>query len=171
MDGKRYLADVGIGKNAFTTPLEMKLDVVQNVSNGTYRFVANEQDTRSWFVEKLLPEESSLEGDMFKKAWSVMYRFSLEPRQLSDYLEPCRYHQTNKRSVFVCKSLATLLIPGGIKVYRGFTYKELAIDQNGTEQITEHQNLEDNQIEDILKGKFGIVVDNFVPRDDPIITE
>ena len=171
MDGKTYLADVGIGKNAFTTPLEMKLDVAQNVSSGAYRFVANEQDTQSWFVEKLLPEESSLQEGRSKTAWSVMYRFSLEPRQLSDFLEPCHYHQTNKGSVFVCKSLATLCVPGGIRVYRGFAYKELSIDQNGTEQFVEQQNLKDNQIEDVLKKKFGIVADNFVPCDDPIIAK
>ena len=165
------MADVGFAKNTFTAPLEMKLDVAQNVSSGAYRFVANEQDTQSWFVEKLLPEESNLEGDKFKTAWSVIYRFSLEPRQLSDFLEACHYHQTNQGSVFVCKSFSTLFVPGGIRVYMGFAYKELAIEEDGAVQIVEQQNLKDDQIKDVLKRKFGIVVDKFIPRDDPIIAE
>ena len=171
MDGKRYLADVGLGKHAPTTPLEMKLDVAQNVGNGTYHFVANGQGTQSWFVEKNLSDKSSIKVDGFKKAWSVMYRFSLKPCLVGDFLEACHYHQTNKESLFVCKSLATLLVPSGVRVYIGFVYKELAIDKNGTEQIVEQQNLKDSQIEDVLKEKFGIVVDDFVPHDDPIIFE
>ena len=64
-----------------------------------------------------------------------------------------------------------MLVPSGVRVYIGFVYKELAIDKNGTEQIVEQQNLKDSQIEDVLKEKFGIVVDDFVPHDDPIIFE
>ena len=171
MDGKSYLADVGLGEHTFTTPLEMKLDVAQNVSNGTYRFVANGQGTQSWFVEKILPDKPSIRMDGCKEAWSVMYRFSLKPRLVSDFLEACHYHQTNKESLFVCKSLATLFVPAGVRVYIGFIYKELAIEKNGAEQVVEQRNLKDNQIEEVLKEKFGIVVDNFVPRDDPIIIE
>jgi arylamine N-acetyltransferase len=171
LDGKKYLADVGLGKHAFVAPLEMKLDVLQRVSNGTYRLVENKEYPHYWFVEKLLPDHSNTGEDMHLKVWTTMYRFSLEPRSTSDFLDACHYHQTNKKSLFVCKSLATLNVPGGVCVYRGFAFKKLMVDSEGTEQVVHEQHLKEGEVKDILKNKFGIVVDktSFVPCDDPII--
>ena len=67
--------------------------------------------TQSWFVEKNLSDKSSIKVDGFKKAWSVMYRFSLKPCLVGDFLEACHYHQTNKGKFVCVQELSNLVSP------------------------------------------------------------
>lgn len=69
--GTSYLADVGFGAHAPTTPLRLRADVEQSTPFGTYRLVGGSPDWRL---------EIAVEG-----SWKLLYRFDLEEKNLADY--------------------------------------------------------------------------------------
>ena len=92
-----WLTDVGFGDN-FLEPLQLASEIEQQDAAGIFRLIdAGER----WRLERRQPDRS----------WLLQYDFSLVPRQLSDFADMCRYHQTSPDSSFtrnrVC-SLATL---------------------------------------------------------------
>lgn len=93
----RWLADVGFG-DSFREPLLLDNRDEQTQNGEAYKLVDAED-------EHLILERR--EGGSRKP----QYRFTLQPYQLSDFAEMCRYHQTSPESPFTQRrtcSLATL---------------------------------------------------------------
>lgn len=94
-----WLVDVGFG-DYFVRPLKL-FESGEQVQNGTaYRI----EQSANYRVLSQQDESGT---------WEHSYRFNLEPRELSDYMGRCRYHQTSPRSHFTQKRLCTRLTEEG----------------------------------------------------------
>ncbi len=83
---ERWLVDVGFG-DSFRQPLLMDSREVQVQGDRSYQIDAD--------GVYLILKERDGEG-----AWKPQYRFTLQPRQLADFADMCRYHQTSPESSF-----------------------------------------------------------------------
>ena len=94
-----WLVDVGFG-DSFVRPLKL-FESGEQVQNGTaYRI----EQSANYRVLSQQDESGT---------WQHSYRFNLEPRELSDYMGRCRYHQTSPRSHFTQKRVCTRLTKEG----------------------------------------------------------
>lgn len=132
-----WLVDVGFG-DSFLEPLHLT-DGEEQIQNGvSYRL---EKSLSGW---ELLSRDSR--GD-----WESSYRFSLQPRQLSDFKAMCRYHQTSPESHFTQKRLCTRATPEGRIT---ISDQRLIITENGQRKET---RLGDRQAyHAALENYFGI---------------
>jgi N-hydroxyarylamine O-acetyltransferase len=94
-----WLADVGFG-DSFIEPLTFLPGIAQQDAGSIYRIIetSNVFQLQKW-------EAGS--------AWKDMYRFTLQPRQIQDFADMCRYHQTSPESSFTRKRLCTRATPEG----------------------------------------------------------
>ena len=81
-----WLADVGFG-DSFLEPMRLKTDIEQKDSAGIFRLV--DYDGRI-HMEKEEPVGT----------WKPQYSFTLQPRQLEEFVGMCHYHQTSSASSF-----------------------------------------------------------------------
>jgi N-hydroxyarylamine O-acetyltransferase len=95
----RWLADVGFG-DSFREPLLLDSREQQTQNGEAYKLLDAED-------EHLILER--LEGE----SWKPQYRFTLQPYQLSDFAEMCRYHQTSPESPFTQRRTCSLATPEG----------------------------------------------------------
>jgi N-hydroxyarylamine O-acetyltransferase len=93
-----YLTDVGFGDSPLA-PLRLDDTAEQLQGDRAYRF-----DRDGEHVTLLRRKDD---------AWSPVYRFTLEPHQLTEYADMCDYHQTSPASSFTKKRLLTLTTPQG----------------------------------------------------------
>ena len=98
----RWLADVAAGRQSTARPLRLELDVQQFLpeSGASYRFTRDGDYTR---LSTLAPD-----GE-----WTHVYSFTEIPRQYSDFVERCTYHQTSPDSHFTQSILCSLATPDG----------------------------------------------------------
>lgn len=96
------LADVAAGRNGFASPLAIDGDAAQAqpAAGASFRLLPEEGAIRLWRLEP-------------GSEWERGYRFTWQPRQLMDFAEGCRYHQTSPDSGFTQKRICTLLTPTG----------------------------------------------------------
>jgi N-hydroxyarylamine O-acetyltransferase len=114
LDGADWLADVGFG-DSFRQPLRFQPEVEQDGADGrVYRLRAsqNRRDETGeqpqhpyWLVEQ--------RGDAQGEQWEPAYRFTLQPHDLADFEERCRYQQTSPDSHFTQKRICSLALPQG----------------------------------------------------------
>ena len=94
-----WLADVGFGES-FVDPLPLQPGA-EEVENG--------------HLFGVIPENGGWE--LFRRDSDGMevplYRFSDVPRQLSEYIPMCNYHQTSPDSSFTRRSICTMALPNG----------------------------------------------------------
>jgi len=128
-----WLVDVGFG-DSFREPLS--LDTV--TSRGDYRLGC---DGKYWSLSRC---QDSLQ-------WKEQYRFTLEPRVLSDFTDMCRYHQTSPESLFTRKRLCTLATPEGRK-----TLSDLRFIVTAGNQRVERSVSEGDEYRKVLGEEFGI---------------
>ncbi|XP_026793724.3 arylamine N-acetyltransferase, pineal gland isozyme NAT-3-like [Pangasianodon hypophthalmus] len=145
LDGERWLCDVGYG-TGFQRPLSLETDSPQTQSHGVYRVRA---DGNLFFME------TQSESD----EWVEMYKFTLQPCQREDFKAMCEYHQSSSSSIFFCKSLCSLLLPNGRITLMG---RKLILthltSEDGPPVKTTRTDLTDDEIIEILREKFGIVL-------------
>lgn len=94
-----WLADVGFG-DSFLEPLLLDSRDEQTQNGEAFRLVDAED-------EHLILERR--EGE----SWRPQYRFTVQPYELSDFAEMCRYHQTSPESPFTQRRTCSLATPGG----------------------------------------------------------
>ncbi len=94
-----FLADVGFGASHLE-PLRLVPDRVQADPAGEYRLVRAGSD---WQMH-----ERDAAG-----AWQPQHAFTLAPRELADFAEMCRYHQTSPDSHFTQKRVCSRATPEG----------------------------------------------------------
>lgn len=95
---ERWLVDVGFG-DSFRAPIRLDERGEQRQGEESFRIDAE---------GKNLIYLRSQDGE-----WKPQYLFTLRARQLSDYEEMCRYHQTSPESPFTKKRVCTLATPEG----------------------------------------------------------
>ena len=147
---KDYLADVGFG-DSFREPLRLDHRGEQEQNGEYYRIVDAEE-------HHLVLERRESEK------WKPQYRFTLEPYELSDFDEMCRYHQTSPESPFTQKRVCTRATPEGritisnmraIVTERGVKQeRELSSHEEWTAALREYFGIELNQSE--LPGKLEL---------------
>ncbi|XP_071341500.1 arylamine N-acetyltransferase, pineal gland isozyme NAT-10-like [Trachinotus anak] len=163
LEGRRWLADVGFGVPGFSTPLSLETEGLQEQGHRVYR-IRKERDMH--FLEWQQEENRGAAGD-----WTEIYKFTLEPRCLEDFTEMCKYHQSSPSSIFFCKSLCTVLKPGGRLSYIGHRLTTTTFPNEGTGRVLEitTRELKDEEIPGILAEKFGIVLTSpLIPKDEVI---
>jgi N-hydroxyarylamine O-acetyltransferase len=97
---ERWLVDVGFG-DSFREPLRLAERGEQAQGDRSYRIVEEGPAV-------VLLQRQGAEG-----AWEAQYRSTLQPRELPEYAEMCRYHQTSPQSHFTQKRVCSLATPDG----------------------------------------------------------
>jgi N-hydroxyarylamine O-acetyltransferase len=85
--GEPWLVDVGFGR-AFREPLRVSERGEQHQHGRAYRIRPG--DEHHTLLERKAPP----------LPWGTRYTFTLQPRELADFAETCRYHQTSPESNF-----------------------------------------------------------------------
>jgi N-hydroxyarylamine O-acetyltransferase len=131
------LVDVGFG-DSFSRPLLLKETLEQVQDKNAYRLL---RDGPYWTLQ-----QRSADG-----TWDAQYRFTLQPRRLSDYKEMCRYQQTSPESHFTRQRVCTLMTRRG-----RVTLSDMRLII--TEQGKRHEQALSNQEEysAALRERFGI---------------
>ena len=146
MPGVPWLADVGFGE-CFMTPL--RLDHIGQVQDqaGPHQYRIDEK-----------ADHHSLWEKRGYGNWEEQYRFSLQPRQLSEFEGMCRYHQTSPASHFTRQRVCSRATENGRIT---LSEKRLIITESG--QRRERPVLE-CEYRAILAKHFGIRLDQtFLP--------
>ena len=96
------LSDVGFG-DCFLEPLRLRTGIEQPQNRRIYRLTS-----RLTPIDGVFDLEVMAEG-----RWKKEYAFTLQPRELSDFAEMCRYHQTSSESHFTRQRICSLPTPEG----------------------------------------------------------
>ncbi len=124
-----WLADVGFGES-FIEPLPLLTNAQQFQRDVFY--CLETQDGR-WRVLRYAPEISGQRGLPVQTAsefqWRMLYDFTEQPRQLADFADMCRYHQTSPQSHFTRNRVCSILTPTGRITLTG---TRLVITEDGT---------------------------------------
>lgn len=165
LDGHRWLCDVGFG-SGFQLPLSLETDRPQVQSHGVYRVRTHED---LFFVEMLLEDDGTKNPDE-EPSWVQLYKFTLQSCRREDFEAMCEYHQSSTSSVFFCKTLCTLLLPTGRITIVGRTlYITWLASENGP-AAKSTRVLSDEEMTEILKERFGIVLSRpLTPKDMDIV--
>ena len=151
LDGADWLADVGFG-DSFRWPLLLRTDVEQDGADGhLYRLrqedarhdVPDEQGTRAyWVVEQYAAGQ-----------WTPQYRFTLQPRALSDFTERCIYQQTSPDSHFTQHRICSLALPRG-----RVSLSDMRLITTIEGRREERMLASEEECRDVLARRFGVVV-------------
>jgi N-hydroxyarylamine O-acetyltransferase len=135
-----WLADVGFG-DSFVEPLTLLPGIAQQDSGSIYRII----ETSSVF--QLQKWEAG-------NAWKDLYQFTLQPRQIQEFAEMCRYHQTSPESSFTRKRLCTRATPEGRITLSDM---KLVITRDGDKR--ERMLTSDEEWRAALRQHFDVVLD------------
>ncbi|XP_071382149.1 arylamine N-acetyltransferase 2-like [Centroberyx affinis] len=161
LEGRRWLCDVGFGGSGFSSPLSLETSGLQEQGHRVYRI---REDKGMCFLEW----QGEGVGDV---EWTEIYKFTLEPRRLEDFVEMCQYHQSSPSSIFFCKSLCSIMKPAGRLTYIGrkLITTTFPTEERGSVLKTTSEELKDEEIPGILAEKFGVVLNSpLVPKDEAI---
>jgi N-hydroxyarylamine O-acetyltransferase len=136
IDEREYLVDVGFGKFSLE-PLEMKLDVILHDELGEFQF--DKFDENYWRINEIV------NGELVPE-----YIFKLQPRDFSEFVPMCEFHQTSPESHFTRGKLISKIVDGGRIT---LTNKQLKIT-NGNQ--TETIEFADDEFVGYLKKHFDI---------------
>jgi N-hydroxyarylamine O-acetyltransferase len=132
-DDGPYLADVGNGAS-WDSPVPL--------APGTHGRTRVHRDGELWWAER-----RTHAGD-----WEREWSWTLQPRELAEFLPRCRYQEHDPASHFVQRRLAALAVDGGrISVVNGL-FKQTVGDQQS------ERMLEPDQERALLANRFGIVL-------------
>jgi N-hydroxyarylamine O-acetyltransferase len=134
---KRLLADVGFG-DSFVEPLELD-DAGEQLQRG----VAYRMETEGE-IARMLERKPG-------QPWSVVYQFTLQARQLSEYAEMCVWQQTARESHFTQKRVCSLATPDG-----RVTLSDMKLIETTNGERKERQLSDDDEYRSTLSKYFGI---------------
>ncbi len=92
LDGRAYIADVGLGRCTLTSPLLLESNIEQPTPHGPFRLTK-------------AGEEFVMEAKIGDK-WTALYRFDLQEQFLTDYEVGNWYTSTHPKSPFVTDLMA-----------------------------------------------------------------
>jgi N-hydroxyarylamine O-acetyltransferase len=134
----RWLADVGFG-DSFREPLLLDSRAEQKQNGEIYRII-DEGDGDHLILERN-------EADI----WKPQYRFTIQPYELADFAEMCRYHQTSPDSPFTNKRTCTLATPDGRITITGMRFITTAGGERSERPLNDM-----DEYADALRTHFGI---------------
>ena len=150
LDGADWLADVGFG-DSFRCPLRFKPGSEQDGADGhVYRLresnalAAENAGQPYWLVEQRPAP---------RQPWEPVYRFTLQPHDLSDFTERCHYQQTSPESHFTQKRICSLALPDG---RISLSNLRLITTLHGVREERELASEADYRA--VLAGRFGVVL-------------
>ncbi len=140
MNNEEYLADVGFG-DSFVEPLKFKLD-------------ENQKDIRDYFkISKSKGDEYYI---LYRSPDGVnfipQYRFTTVPRELNEFDEMCRYHQTSPESHFTQKVICSKANKSG---RISLSNLKLIKTVNG---LKEQKDITENEFISLLKSHFNVTL-------------
>jgi len=131
------LADVGFG-DSFIEPLELD-DAREQIQRGVaYRIESDGE------IERMLERKPG-------QASFVVYQFTRQPRQLSEYVEMCVWQQTAPESHFTQKRVCSLATPDG-----RVTLSDMKLIVTKNRERKERRLSDDDEYRSILSKYFGI---------------
>lgn len=148
--GGDWLADVGFG-DSFRCPLRFEPGAEQDGADGRlYRL--RESDARGggdagqpyWLVEQRPAR---------RQPWQPVYRFTLQPHDLTDFTERCHYQQTSPESHFTQKRICSLALPHGRITLSNL---RLITTLNGVREARELSSEDDYWA--VLAARFGVAL-------------
>jgi N-hydroxyarylamine O-acetyltransferase len=135
-----WLADVGFG-DLFIEPLQLKMGVAQRQGERVFRIVQGGNSMRL---------ETEKDG-----GWKTEYKFTLQPRNLQEFEEMCRYHQTSPESHFTRKALCTRATPDG-----RITLSDMKLITTQGGKKKERVLVSDKERNVVLAEMFGVIPDS-----------
>jgi N-hydroxyarylamine O-acetyltransferase len=148
LDGADWLADVGFG-DSFRLPLRFEADLEQEEADGRKYRLDRENAERAenalreyWILQQFSAEQ-----------WTSQYRFTLQPRALSDFTEMCYFQQTSPESHFTQKRICSLATPEG-----RISLSDLNLITTIHGEREEHMLRSEEEYRAVLAERFGIVV-------------
>lgn len=137
VDGEQYLSDVGFG-DFIAEPLKFVLDLEQDDENGTY--LIRKYDDEYFEVTKKVED-----------VWKSEYIFKDLERDLSEFEEMCKFHQTSKESHFTKGKVCSLMTKNGRKT---LTDKKFIETVNGEKKEINVNS--EKEFAQILENEFSI---------------
>ena len=134
-----YLADVGFG-DSFNEPLRLQPDLEQLQDGRRFRITQRANDFEMAMANP---------GEEYR----AQYRFSLIPRQLSEFALMCHFHQTSPESHFTQNRICSMATSDGRVTLSGMKL----ITRNNWQKAEETLQ-SDDQWRSALKQHFGIVL-------------
>ncbi|XP_075141451.1 arylamine N-acetyltransferase, pineal gland isozyme NAT-10-like [Leptodactylus fuscus] len=154
LEGRRWLCDVGFGEG-FIEPFPLEAGWEEEQDSGVFRLQVEGDE---WYLER--KEEET---------WKILYKFTLEEREIEDFVEMCEYHQTSLSSIFVQKSFCSLQLPCARLTYMGHRLISTKYMKGGG-SVKTTQELTEEQIPGLLRDKFGIVLSGkLIPKDEDVV--
>jgi N-hydroxyarylamine O-acetyltransferase len=148
LDGADWLADVGFG-DSFLQPIRFEAEVEQAEADGRKYRLQREVDENQ---ENIQCEYWNLQQFSDEK-WESQYRFTHQPRQLTDFTERCHYQQTSPESHFTQKRICSLATPTG-RISLSDLRLITTINGNREERLLHSEE----EYREVLVEKFGIVL-------------
>ncbi|MCH9742433.1 MAG: arylamine N-acetyltransferase [Proteobacteria bacterium] len=139
VEGKQWLCDLGFGSYGLRAPLA--IDAINEVVSQDYDQFMLTQDGGDYVLKAWVDGE-----------WANQYGFNLSPHEFIDFMPANYLNSTHPDAIFVQKRLVVKHHPQGRDILLGNRLK--SIQQNET-TIT---LLEDDQIDTMLKTRFGLSV-------------
>ncbi len=164
IDGKAYIADVSYGVSfQIWEPLELVSGKDQPQAAGVFRL---KDKGDFWVLEKTNRKPEVLDPAFAKSSLlnsegtKQVYCFTLVPREVDHFLEINHTLQTDPTSLFTNKSICSLQTPTGFRALIGWTYSEVTYKPEEGVDILDMRNLTDEEVEQVLKEKFSIKLQN-----------
>lgn len=138
IDDEEYLADVGFG-DSFIEPLKFKTDEIQKDIRDLFKISKSKGNEyyilyRSSGGENFIPQ----------------YRFTTAPRELKEYDEMCRYHQTSPESHFTQKVICSKADETGRVSLSNLKFIQTV------DGIKEQKEIKESEFYSLLKSYFNI---------------
>lgn len=137
-----YLVDAGFGDSTIS-PIPLGGERATD-NSGTYSIDEIEPG-----VHQLTRENNGEE--------KVLYRFTLDEKQLEDFHEGCVFNQVSKDSTFTHDDIVTRATPEGRITLSGLTLTRTINGEKHKEQLTEEDKMK------VLEKEFGIVLNTKKP--------
>lgn len=132
-----WLVDVGFG-DSFRRPLRLVPSLIQSEQHRAYRL---EQEG----------DEYVLNQSILGRGWEPQYRFSLEPRVITDFQDRFEFHRDSPTSHFRKAPLATVATPAGRKTLSGLNLIHTTLEGERIEQ-----EIAEAAYQHMLESEFGI---------------
>lgn len=164
IDGKAFLCDVSYGMmSQLRYPLELISGKDQPQPAGVFRLM-DQGDywvlERNRRIPKDLSPEFSTSYLVDKKEIVTLYRFKMIPRDSNYFLKCNDQHQIDPNSLFTKLSMCSLQTPTGFKALIGWSYSEVTFLPEEGANVYDIRYVTDDEIEELLKEKFNIVLRN-----------
>ncbi|XP_078541521.1 arylamine N-acetyltransferase, pineal gland isozyme NAT-10-like [Lissotriton helveticus] len=168
VEGKTYIIDPSFGASYQTwEPLELISGKDQLQVPGTFRLT---EVNGAWYFDKikrkkLVPDERFSNSDLLDKGTLThVYQFTLQERNIEDFLLMNTYLQTSPDSLFIKKSICTLQLTDGNRALIGYTLAETRYNYKDNMDLVEFTTVNDEDLEIVLRDKFNLILEKrFVP--------